>query len=150
MSPDNANVYAAGQGSNAIDVFSRTPGATALTLLSGTAGCVSNGGTGGCTSAVALTGVQGVTVSPDGQDVYATGFNDAAVDVLRRNSDGSLTQWPATRGCLSVSGNSGSCVVSKGTAGGHRVVVAPDGRDVYEAGSSSTATGFVTVFARTH
>ena len=150
VSPDNANVYVAAANSNAVAVFSRTPGSTPLTPLSGTAACVSNGGTGGCASGAALTGVQGVTVSPDGQDVYATGFGADSLVVLRRKSDGSLTQWPATRGCISVTGTSGSCAVGKATNGSHRVTVAPDGRDVYEAGSSSTATGFVTVFARTH
>ncbi len=150
VSPDNANVYIAAPTTASVAAFSRTPGATAITQLSGTAGCVSSAGATGCATGVALTQAQGVAISPDGQDVYATGFNDAALDVFRRNSDGSLTQWPATRGCISNSGNSGSCVVGKGLAGGHRVAVSPDGRDVYEGGTNNTSTGWITVFARTH
>ncbi|OLB79485.1 MAG: hypothetical protein AUI14_10130 [Actinobacteria bacterium 13_2_20CM_2_71_6] len=150
VSPDSASVYVAASTSGAITVYSRNTGTSALTQLSGTSGCVSDGGSGGCATGVAMQGLQTVTVSPDGQDVYGGGFTSDAVSVFKRKSDGSLSQWAATRGCISNTGTSGSCTTGRGLGGIHRVTVAPDGRDVYTGGTHSTATGSVAILFRTH
>ncbi|HVM94986.1 MAG TPA: beta-propeller fold lactonase family protein, partial [Candidatus Acidoferrales bacterium] len=72
-----------------------------------------------------LTGAHGVTVSPDGRDVYAVSFDDNAVIVLGRNlSTGLLTYTEAH-----VDGVDDSLGLFRAVA----VTVTPDGRDVYVA-----------------
>jgi 6-phosphogluconolactonase (cycloisomerase 2 family) len=91
ISPDGENVYAASQVSNAVTVFARNKTTGALTQLSGTAGCVSEDGTGGtCADGKGLNGALGVTVSPDGQYVYAVSYLSSALDVFFNQNSVSL------------------------------------------------------------
>jgi DNA-binding beta-propeller fold protein YncE len=76
VSPDGKNIYAAGFNDNAVAVFSRNSTTGALTFVE-----IQKDGVGtvdGLFSAVS------VTVSPDGNNVYAAGLNDAAVAVFNR------------------------------------------------------------------
>ncbi len=70
VSPDGAKVYVAGSSAHAIAVFRREAGGGLTFLQAATDGV---GGVDG------LDDARGVTPSPDGANVYATGVNDHAV-----------------------------------------------------------------------
>jgi DNA-binding beta-propeller fold protein YncE len=88
--------------------------------------------TRGCAPGTALAGVEGLAVSPDGQNVYAAAAISGAVAVLDRGADGNLVQPPPPAGCLSQSTVDG-CRSARVTGGADAVAVAPDGRNVYVA-----------------
>src|SRR5262245_5322219 len=70
VSPDGASVYVAGASDDAIALFRRGPGG-ALTFVE-----AKSDGVGGVDG---LDEARGVTPSPDGAHLYATGMNDHAV-----------------------------------------------------------------------
>ncbi|MCB0828727.1 MAG: hypothetical protein KDB62_07970, partial [Solirubrobacterales bacterium] len=71
VSPDGGSVYVASAVSDAVAVFDRNPTTGALSQKPGTAGCVSETGSGGiCVDGKALDGPRSVAVSPDGESVY--------------------------------------------------------------------------------
>jgi DNA-binding beta-propeller fold protein YncE len=118
-----------------------------LTQLPGTAGCVSEDGTGGdCTDGKALDGAFWVALSADGKSAYVASYYADAVAVLRRNTTtGELTQLPGTAGCVSESGSSGECADGKALERPLSVAVSPDGKNVYVGSLFSDA---VAVFQR--
>ncbi|MDQ5808472.1 MAG: lactonase family protein, partial [Actinomycetota bacterium] len=68
----NNHVYVASSVEDAVVAFSRNTTTGALTRISGTAGCVSQNGTGGtCEDGAGLDGVNFLVMSPDGQHIYA-------------------------------------------------------------------------------
>jgi DNA-binding beta-propeller fold protein YncE len=146
-SPDGRSVYVASQISGAVAVFDRDPATAALTQKAGTAGCVSDDGTGGaCQDGTALVGAFSVAAGPDGKSVYVASATLDAVAVFDRDpATGALTQKPGTAGCVSETGTGGDC--QDGTALDSAVAVAasPDGKSVYVASADSDA---VAVFDR--
>jgi DNA-binding beta-propeller fold protein YncE len=116
-----------------------------LTQLPGTAGCVSDTGSGGaCTDGKALYSARSVAVSPGGSSVYVASYNSMAI--FRRDAaTGRLTQLPGTSGCLSRGGSGGACAVARGFRVPTSVTVSPDGENVYVTSSISDA---VVAFAR--
>ncbi len=147
VSPDVANLYVAAAASGGVAVFDRNKTTGALTQKAGTAGCVTDDGTGGaCADGFAINGAHGVVVSPDGRSVYLAAINFAAVAILDRDpSTGALTQKPGTAGCISEDGLGGTCVDGRALAGAEMAVVSPDGRNVYVASAASDA---IAVFDR--
>jgi DNA-binding beta-propeller fold protein YncE len=84
VAPDGRNVYAASDGSDAVDRFNRNTTTGAITQPAGTGGCVSETGAGPCANGHALNGSEGVVVSPDGKSVYvASGGSDAVARFKR-------------------------------------------------------------------
>jgi len=148
VSPDGNTVYTASSGSDAVAVFDRDPTTGELTQKAGTAGCISETGTGGlCQDGKALDGAYSVTVSPDGNTVYATSNLSNAVAVFDRDAiTGELTQLPGTQGCISETGTGGLCQDGKALDSPWSVTVSPDGKNVYAASVGSSA---VAVFSRT-
>ena len=129
VSPDGAHVYATGQTDNAIAEFSRDPASGRLTFIDVQRDGIN--GVDGLAAAVSLT------VSPDGQQVYATGFNAEAVAVFQRDSStGQLTFVEVQRNL--VQGVSGLLEPLD-------VAVSDDGTHVYVASNGSNA---LVVFAR--
>jgi uncharacterized repeat protein (TIGR01451 family) len=115
-----------------------------LTQKAGTAGCISETGSGGaCADGMALNNATSVTVSPDGKSAYATGSNSAAVVVFDRAADGALTQKAGTAGC--ISGFGGLCADGRALASATSVAVSPDGKSAYVA---SVGDDSVAVFDR--
>ena len=146
-SPDGRNVYVASVSSDAVAVFDREPATGALTQKPGTAGCLSEDGTGGlCQNGTALDGAAHVVVSVDGKSVYVTSDPSDAVAILDRDTGtGALSQKPGTAGCVSADGSGGAC--QNGTALNHPlgVTASPDGKSVYVASGESDA---VAIFDR--
>jgi 6-phosphogluconolactonase (cycloisomerase 2 family) len=125
ISPDGTNVYAAGHNDNAVVVFGRDASNGALTFLE----MVQDGVDG----VDGLWGAQGVTVSPDGRHVYATGFFDRAVAVFSRA--------PTTGRLTFVEVEQHVDILD----GAQSLAVSPDGRYVYVTGYVDDA---MTVFGR--
>ena len=134
----------------ALLVFSRDPSTGALTQMAGSAGCLTEAPTSGCTDAVGLTlgGFQ-LQISPDGRHLYTTEQGPGGVTVFQRLPDGSLLEPAGTAGgCISADGSSnsvaGSCVDGSDTlANAYGVAIDPAGRNVYV----TSGTGMV-VYAR--
>lgn len=129
VAPDGAHVYVAGAGDNAIAIFARHPATGVLTFL----GLVRDG-TGGVDG---LAGVRALALSPDGANLYATGFGDRALAVFQRDAaTGNLVFLERE-----VDGSGGVDGLALPTS----VVVSPDGAHVYATGSGDDS---VVLFAR--
>ncbi len=129
VSPDGMHVYAAGRFDNAVAAFSRNSSTGTLTYVE-----MQKDGVNGVDG---LNGSNSVTVSPDGNHVYATGYLDDAVAVFSRNSStGALTYLEMQKDGLNG---------VDGLNGAKHVTLSPDGRHVYAAGRLDNA---VAVFSR--
>ena len=131
VSPDGRNVYVASSTSDAIAIFARNPKSGALTQPSGTGGCISAQGKGGCAKAVAIDGPNSVAVSPDGRNVYATARNSSTLLSFARNpKSGALRPIPGA-GCIAGIQLPDFCAIANGMITPDVVAVSPDGRNVY-------------------
>jgi DNA-binding beta-propeller fold protein YncE len=122
-----------------VAVFQRDTTTGALTQLAGTAGCVSQTGTGGtCVDGIALRGAISVVVSPDGKNVYVASVLSNAVAAFQRDTTtGALTQLAGSAAC--VREPAGACRVGRNLARPFSLAVSPDGKNVYAAASVSDA-----------
>jgi DNA-binding beta-propeller fold protein YncE len=164
VSPDGKNAYAASDSSNSVVEFSRDPATGALTQLAAPNDCIAQGGTEcGTTTGRGLFEATGVTVSPDGKNVYVAstgspGEGDAeiggpcsnpncagAVAVFSRDpGTGVLTQLSAAAGCVSekasLNGNNEpTCTSGTGLGDANSVAVSPQGDHVYVSSGDSNA-----------
>jgi DNA-binding beta-propeller fold protein YncE len=149
ISPDGKSAYVVTQGSeSAIVEFARDPESG---LLAET-GCISEEAVAGCIDgASALSSPQGVTVSPDGTNVYVTSYSDAAVAEFGRDPEtGALTQLPWPNDCIG-----GTWASRCGTViWGHElerpmgVIVSPRGGNAYVAAGGTEGGGAIVAFWR--
>jgi DNA-binding beta-propeller fold protein YncE len=147
VSADGNSVYVASALSDAVAIFSRGPNGT-LEQLPGAAGCISQGGGGGCRSGIGLDGAGNVATSADGRNVYVTSFGSDAVAIFSRNPDGTLEQLPGAAGCISQGGG-GGCRPGIGLDAANGVATSPDGKSVYVASlGSDEGSGAVAIFDR--
>jgi len=94
--------------------------------------CVAvNGYDGACALGVAMKGVGSLTVSPDGQQVYAVAPQSQAVDVFAAAGAEPLAQI----GCLKAAAPPGLCSSSALLSAPKRLAISPDGRNLYVADS---------------
>ncbi|HWT16861.1 MAG TPA: beta-propeller fold lactonase family protein [Patescibacteria group bacterium] len=128
MTGDDAQVYAAGGGDNAIGAYDRAVDGS-LSFNS-----VIRGGSGGV---LGLAGVNDVLLSSDGDHVYATSASESSVSVFNRNrGSGALSFVEIEQnGVFGVTGLSGA----------RALAMSPDGAHVYVVGGFSNA---VAVFTR--
>ncbi len=115
----------------------------------GTAGCISENGTGGlCQNGKGLRGDGEVAVSPDGKNVYVTSFASGSVAIFDRDlEDGTLKQKAGLAGCIAEGGKDAigdSCQKGRALRDATGVVVSADGKSVYVASGS----GAVAIFQR--
>lgn len=127
LSPDEQNLYVASQ--DAVAAFARNAGNGKITQISGTPGCLNEGGSDGCGTSSGTDGGEQVVVSPDNENVYMTAETNGALARFFRDGNGGLTQ-PASGGrCYgeSVSG----CKTARGTQGATGLAMSPNGKNVY-------------------
>jgi 6-phosphogluconolactonase (cycloisomerase 2 family) len=127
ISPDDEHVYVCDRTGDSLVAYDRNTTTGALTFVEG-----ETDGVGGVDG---LDGARDVVVSPDGDHVYATGFNDDAVAVFSRDgTTGALTFVEVEKD--GVGGVDGLDIA-------HAVAVSPDGAHVYVGGEPG-----VTAFSR--
>lgn len=146
VSPDGKNVYVGSIANSAVASFSRNATTGALTQL----GCHSNATLAGCTRVTGVIGaVSDLSISPDGKNVYAVGYNSSTIAEFSRNATtGALTLLSSPNGCLYDNGVGtppAGCTAARKLSGADGVVVSPDGAYVYVVAVSSNS---LTVFAR--
>ena len=136
ISPDGRNVYASAFRTHSVAVLTRDPATGRLTQSAGTAGCVASGARDGCAKATGISDTVSVTVAPDGRNVYVAGPGNDAVAAFRRGPGGRLRQLPGASSCI---GHSSFCRAADGLGFAFDVLVSPDGKNVYAAGSGDDA-----------
>lgn len=130
ISGDGHYLYAASPKLNAIVWFSIDPTTGALTW----SGCLAGVTTPGCETATELLRPESLTLSPDGQTLYGSSYDDGELTIFHRDpSTGALTQLPAPNGCVTFSGNNGDCTADPLLSGPGPVVVSPDGGTLHVA-----------------
>jgi DNA-binding beta-propeller fold protein YncE len=150
ISPDGASAYVISQLNNTVAEFSRNPETGLLTKI----GCITEESTLSECATVGAKGLftpYGITVSPDGENVYVASFNDESVAEFKRDTEtGVLTQLGAPNNCISEKAGSG-CGTTTGVIGLKEaigVAVSPDGKDVYVAAGAKSEEGGIAAFAR--
>jgi DNA-binding beta-propeller fold protein YncE len=149
ISPDGTSAYVISQLNNTVAEFSRNPENGLLSKV----GCITEESSlGECatTGAKGLFSPYGITVSPDGENVYVASFTDEAIAEFRRNTEtGALTQLEAPNNCISESAAS-ECgtTTAIGLKEAIGVVVSPDGRNLYIAAGAKEEDGDVAAFSR--
>jgi len=154
VSPDARHVYVAALHSNAVAVLERDRDSGALGQLPADDGCVSQGGSGGCSSGFGLSGPNGVSVSPDGRNVYAASSGSGAIVALARDPGlGTVQQLPGGSGCTSQGGTEG-CAAGRALGGAYAITTSLDGANAYAVSSTgvlafrrASGTGALTQFA---
>jgi DNA-binding beta-propeller fold protein YncE len=143
ISPDGRNVYATSRDAAAVTVFARGSRTGALVQLPATAGCVSDGGSGGCASGHGLARAWGIAVSPDGRNVYVAARNaDAVTTFTRSTMNGAL----AETGCVVDDAATAidGCTTTPGLDGATDVTISADGAEVYVAALDGDAVATFT------
>jgi 6-phosphogluconolactonase (cycloisomerase 2 family) len=134
LSPEGRSLYVVARHSGSLAVFDVDPATGALRQKAGPGGCRSVTPAPACGPATGLRGARGVTVSPDGHNVYTGAFTDSAVGAFARAADGRLTRLPGRQGVMPVRQAWG-------------VTVSPDGRFAY-VGVGGDHNSRLAVFAR--
>ena len=141
VAPDGNHVYVS--SGNAVTAYDRgTPGN--LVPRGGTGGCVRTTTNEGCALYAALSGNEGLAISPDGSNLYSAAGGSDSVVALDIQANGDLAPKAGTGGCVSQTA-SASCQGGVGFDFIHLAAVSPDGRHVYGAALNSDA---VTVLRR--
>jgi DNA-binding beta-propeller fold protein YncE len=148
ISPEGNSVYVVTQGHNNVVEFSRNAETGLLTEI----GCISHESVSGCATkeAKGLNNPYGVTVSPDGENVYVASFADQAVAEFSRNkATGELTQLASPNNCISSTSASGCATTNAiGLERAIGVAVSPLGENVYVAAGGEEGEGAIVSFKR--
>ena len=145
VSPDGQTLYAAGGKYSVVVAFKRDE-TGGLTSIAGAQGCVSPSGSGGrCARAPRAGGAVGVTVYPDGRNVYVATYSDTVLAFDRDQRTGGLRLKRGRNGCISKTSTRGRCATAQTLGGATAVTITEDGRSVYVAGYT---TGAVTLLRR--
>jgi DNA-binding beta-propeller fold protein YncE len=133
VSPDGKSVYVVSPVGNDVARLNRNTTTGALSQSGGSAGCLSEDGSGPCADGHGLINPVEATVSPDGKNVYVASSGASAVARLDRNtSTGALTQPAGTAGCINADG-SGPCAIGQGLSNARSVAISADGKSLYVA-----------------
>ena len=141
VSPDDSSVYVTSLTSNSVTSFTRTATTGPSRRRPGPRPAWCSCLAIGCSLGRAMNAPEGLTVSPDGGQVYVAAFTSGAVDMLTRNAQsGALMQKPRRPGCVVIAAAS-DCTLGRALSGASSVAVSPDGRNLYAAAFSSDAVG---------
>lgn len=146
VSPDGRSLYVASFGvservagnTGSLAAFARNPQSGRISQPAGMGGCI-GAVEAGCAAGRALEGTSGVTVSPDGRNVYVSSLVSSAVSVFARAETGRLAQG----GCVSE-GGAGGCTAGRALEQPTDVAISRDGRNVYVASFGSRAVAAFT------
>jgi DNA-binding beta-propeller fold protein YncE len=146
ISPDGRSLYVTSQLNNTIAEFEVDESGLLEKI-----GCITHEGTlPECEAATGARGLKnpyGVTVSPEGENVYVTAFGEEAVGEFKRNSEtGVLTQLVGNECIGSATSSCPKTTIGLGEDIG--IVASPDGKDVYVAAGAKSAKGDVATLAR--
>jgi DNA-binding beta-propeller fold protein YncE len=140
VSPDGKSVYVASTGSTAVARLNRNTTTGAITQPAGSAGCISQGGYGGCANGHGMHNPSGVAVSPNGKSVYVAASAGGVARFNRNTTTGALSQPAGTAGCISQPGYGAEpCANGHALQIPYGVAVSPDGKSVYVASDYSGA-----------
>jgi DNA-binding beta-propeller fold protein YncE len=78
-----------------------------------------------------VEGVAGITITPDGEGLYAVSPFRNAVLAFRRATDGRIIRLPGAAGCVSDVENSDSCAHGQVLSRASASAISPDGRHLY-------------------
>ncbi len=141
VSPDDTGVYVTSLLSNSVTSFTRSTTTGQVTQKSGTSGCVIFVLAVGCSLGREMSAPEGLTVAPDGADVYVAAYVSSAIDALQRDTQsGELMQKSRRPGCV-TGGATPGCTPGRALGRVSSVVVSPDGRNLYSAAFASNAVG---------
>jgi DNA-binding beta-propeller fold protein YncE len=132
VSPDGHDVYAASQVGSVVRLKPRH--GRGLTF----AGCITEDAAPGCRTArrPVLSEATGVTVSPDGRDVYVAAQRDNALVRLRPGRHGSLL----FAGCVAAAGaHHCARAAAPGLRGPYALAASPDGSSLYVTAARGAA-----------
>jgi 6-phosphogluconolactonase (cycloisomerase 2 family) len=107
--------------------------------LPGAAGCVSNGGAGGCGAAHDLGTNVKIAISPDGRNAYVTTYmsNNSLLVFDRDPVTGALTQKPGKAGCFHIAAETANCASVPLMTAPFAMAFTPDGRTLYVTAQQS-------------
>jgi DNA-binding beta-propeller fold protein YncE len=149
VSPDGKTVYVTSQGGagtgtgGGVARLNRNTTTGAITQPAGTAGCISESGSGPCAGGHALSIPTGPAVSSDGKSVYiASNGSHAVVRLIRNTTTGAITQPAGTAGCISEPPyGEEPCADGHALSTPVDVAVSPDGKSVYATARGSSGFG---------
>jgi xylan 1,4-beta-xylosidase len=147
LSPDGRNLYVVSRHSAALAVLDVDPSTGALSQKPGTAGCLSAKAEPGCAAVSGLRGARGVTVSPDGRNVYTGAFSDSAIMTFARAADGRVRRLSGRLGCIAAGRRPIGCARGRAVRQAWGVTISADGRFAYTAVGGDRNSG-LGVFAR--
>jgi 6-phosphogluconolactonase (cycloisomerase 2 family) len=138
ISPDGRHTYVSTTWSGGVAVLTRNKATGALTQMPGTAGCVSDNGTGGlCQDLRGLWGPRELVLSPDGETLHvASEWSDTLTVLSRDPFSGRLSQSGAASACVSETG-SGTCLDGVGLDGVFGLAMDPGGAYLYATSTLS-------------
>ncbi len=147
VSPDNASVYVASIGDNAVSTFSRSTTTGALTPVS----CDAQTGNNPAGCAVTHSGLLGaghLAISPNGTSLYVSAYNTAnggAITTFTRTTSGANTGKLAYATCVQDPGSAASLLpegcpsTQPGLVGPWDMELSPDGSSLYVPSVGSNA-----------
>ncbi len=140
VSPDGLNIYTGSFIGSAIAVFQRNRQNGQLTQSAEESGCVTAVEAENCSTALAMTAIEGLAVSGDGSSVFVAAPGSNSVLAFNRNPvDGSLAQVGDGLGCITFAAVEG-CATGRQIEGANAVALSPDDANVYATSLISSST----------
>jgi DNA-binding beta-propeller fold protein YncE len=102
-----------------------------------------NGYDGSCAVGIAMKGAQGLTLGPEGKQLYAAAAKSKAIDIFTPAPGQPLSE----SGCVMASAPAGLCSSSALLQSPTQIAISPDGRNAYVADSGHSG-GRIDLFTR--
>jgi hypothetical protein len=129
---DGTRAYVTAYSAAGVVVLKRDATTGELTALGGAGSCFNSAGSNGCTTVVAFHNPAGITVAPDGKNVYVTSLASgntedtaASIYIFDVLVGGALAQHTGNF-CINSAGTNGCAAMPTGAIGGIQPVVAAD------------------------